>query len=85
MQRGSVHVSILMEHVPDYLKTQEMWDKIFWEGTSSLQYFPDWFVIRQQVKLWHDDYDYCDDDEITEWFEGYKRRKAQKAQIKKRS
>ena len=70
-------------YVLDYLKTQDMCDKAFWEDTSSLQYFPDWFVTQQEVKSWHDDYDYCDDDEITECYEGYNRKKAQKAQIKK--
>ena len=44
---------------------------------------PDWFVTQQQVKLWHDDYDFCDHDEIIGWYDGYQKCKAQKAQIKK--
>ena len=47
-------------------------------------YFPDWVVTQQEVKSWYDYYDYCDDnDELIEWHESYKRRKTQKAQIKK--
>ena len=35
------------------------------------------------IELWHDDDDDdCDDDELIEWYEGYQKRKAQKAQIK---
>ena len=32
-------------------------------------------------RIWHDDDDYYDDDEITEWYEEYQKRKAQKAKI----
>ena len=45
--------------VPDYF-TQEMCDKAFEEGPSSLIYILDWFVRSQQVTLWHDGY-YNDD------------------------
>ena len=72
----------LLEHVSDHLKTQEMCNKAFWEDTISLQYIPDWFVTQQQVKLWHDTDDYCNDDKLIEWYDGYKKRKAQKAKIK---
>ena len=41
MQRGSAHISYLLEHVPEHLKTQEMCDKAVWEDLSSLQYVPD--------------------------------------------
>ena len=44
---------------------------------------PDWFVTLQQLKIWHGDDDYCNDDDVIEWFEGYKKRKAQKVQIEK--
>ena len=33
-------------------------------------------------KNWHDDDDYCNDDELIESYNGYQKRKAQKAQIK---
>ena len=48
-----------------------------------LKYVPDWFVTHQQIKIWHDNDDYCNDDELIEWYEGYQKSKAQKAQIKK--
>ena len=47
-----------------------------------LLYVTDWFVTQDQLKLRHDDDDDCDDDELIEWYEGYQKRKAQKAQIK---
>ena len=72
----------LLEHVSDHLKTQEMCNKAFWEDTISLQYIPDWFVTQQQVKLWYDTDDYCNDDKLIEWYDGYKKRKAQKAKVK---
>ena len=37
---------------------------------------------NQQIKIWHDNDDYCNDDELIEWYDGYKVRKAQKASIK---
>ena len=60
----------LLEHVLDHLKTQEMCDKAFWEDTFSLQYVPDWFVTQQQLKLWHDYDDYCNDDKLIKWYDG---------------
>ena len=48
----------------------------------SLQYVPDYFVTQQLRKLWDDDDDYCNDDEIIKWYDGYQKRKAQKAKIK---
>ena len=44
--------------------------------------YPDWFVMQSQTQLWHDDGEYCDDDKLVEWYDGYKKRKAQKASIK---
>ena len=46
-----------------------------------LEYFPDWFVTQGQIKLWHDDSYYCNDDYLIKWYDGYQRGKAQKAQI----
>ena len=40
-------------------------------------------LTQQEAKSWHSDYDYCNDYEITEWYEGYKKRKAPKEQIEK--
>ena len=42
----------------------------------------DWFVTHQQIKIWHDNDDYCNDDGLMEWYNGYKALKAQKASIK---
>ena len=39
-------------------------------------------MTHGQVKLWHDDYYYCNDDWLIEWYDGYKKRTAQKAKIK---
>ena len=38
-------------------------------------------MTQQQLNIWHDD-DYCNDDDMIEWHDGYKKRKIQKAQIK---
>ena len=46
-----------------------------------LKNVPDWFVTHQQIKIWHGDDGYCNDDDIIEWYEGYQKRKAQKAKI----
>ena len=64
-----------------------MCDKAVRKFPSLLMYAPDWFATQQQIKIWHDDNEYCsdddDDDELTEWYEGYQKRRAQKAQIEK--
>ena len=54
------------------------------DDSSSLQSLPDSFVTQQQIDAWYDDY-YDDDnqDKFFEWYEDYKKRKAQKTQIKK--
>ena len=39
--------------------------------------------MQELVKIWHDDDDYCDDnDDLAEWYNDYKQHKAWKAQIK---
>ena len=60
-----------------------MYNKAIKEDPWFLTDVPDWFVTRQKIKIWHDNDDYCDYDEIIECFEGYQKRKSQKAQIKK--
>ena len=52
------------------------------DDPSSLQYVPNWFVTQQQLDVWSDNDYWYHDDEIIEWCEGYKKRKAQKAKIK---
>ena len=73
----------LLKCVPDSFKTQAMCDRAARDYLFSLQFVPDWFVTQQQIdKQYHDDYFY-ERPEMIEWQEGYKKRKAQKAQIKK--
>ena len=52
------------------------------EEPSSLQYVPDHFVTRKQLKIWRDGDDYCNDDELFEWYKGHQKGKAQKGKIK---
>ena len=68
--------------VPDRFKIREMFEKAVKKYQWLLKYVPDWFVTHQQIKIWHDNDDYCNDDELIEWYDGYKVRKAQKASIK---
>ena len=68
--------------IPDNLKTQEICDKAVEEEPGLLQHVPDWFFSQQQIKLWHDDDYWYDDDKLIEWYEGYQKRKVQKAKVK---
>ena len=72
----------MLKDVPDHLKTQKMRDKAEWGNRFSLQFVPDWFVTQQQLKLWHYYDDYCNDGKLIKPYNGYKKRKAQKASIK---
>ena len=73
----------MLRYVSDHFITQEMCNKAVRDEFFSLQYVPDWFVTQQQVKIWYDDGEYHnDDDEIIKWYNGYKKRKVQKARIK---
>ena len=82
--------------IPNRFKTQEMCDKAVKDDSSSLQFVPDWLVTQEQIGLWDDDtcfrwYDdgkdkfiefNDDEDNFLEWYDGYKKRKAQKSKIK---
>ena len=59
-----------------------MCDKAIKDDSYSLQFIPDWFVTQQQLDVWFDDNYWYYDDDITEWYEGYKKSKAQKLSIK---
>ena len=63
-----------LSDVPDHLKTREMCSESVRMYPYLLEHFLDWF-ITQQVGPWHND-------ELIKWYEGYKKRKAQKAKIK---
>ena len=74
--------SFILWHVPDHLKTQDICDKAVKKVPWSLEFVPNCFVTQGQIKLWRDDDDYCNDDRFIEWYEDYKKRRAQKAPIK---
>ena len=82
-ERGVEDEPQTIEFVPDHFKAQEMCDKTAEEDPCALEFVRDWFVTHQQVKIGHDDDGYDGYDEIIEWYNGYQKRKAQKAQIKK--
>ena len=72
----------LLNDIPDYLKTQKTCDKAVKNDHSSMQFVPDWFVTQQHIDVWYDDYYWYNDDDMIEWYDSYKKRKAQKASIK---
>ena len=71
-----------LKFFPDPLKTQKMCDKAVKDDPYSLQFVPDWFVTQQQLKIWPDHDDYCNNDEPIECYKDHKGRKAQKAEMK---
>ena len=69
--------------VPDQLKTQEMCNRAVYEDAYSLQDVPDFWVTQDLIQAWRDDTrNYHYDDEVIEWYKGYKQRKTQKIRIK---
>ena len=76
------HNPLQLGYVPDHLKTKDMCEKVVEAGLSLLKYVPHWFVTHQQIKIWHDNDDYYNDDEFIEWYKAHQERKAQKASIK---
>ena len=60
-----------------------MYEEAVSHDLSSLQYVPDWLVTQRQIGRWYDDIEYYDDDELNKWHNGYKKRKAQRAKIRK--
>ena len=60
--------------VPDHLKARDMCNKAVGWHPCLLGHVPDWFVT-QQVEPWHND-------ELIEWYDGHKKRNAQKAKTK---
>ena len=58
-----------------------MCDKVVSAGASiSLGHIPDWFTTKQQLKIMGD---HCNNIWFNERYEGYQKRRAQKAKIKK--
>ena len=70
----------LLECVPNRFKTQEMCNKVVRMDQWSLKYVSDRFVVLQE--MWYVDFD-DDDDWLIKWRNAYKKRRAQKSQIKK--
>ena len=60
-------------HVLGNRKTQGMCIRAVEAGLRLLDYVPDWFVTQQQIKIWLDGDEYCDDDKLIEWYDGYKK------------
>ena len=71
-----------LEFVSAHFKTQEICNETIEVCPWSLEYIPDWLVTREAVDMWCDGVDYYDEDNFFKWYEGYKKRKAQKASIK---
>ena len=71
-----------LNYISDQYKTQRMCDKAVEYNPFSLQFVPDWFVTQEQLKLWHNSDDWHGDNEVIEWYKGYKKRKAWKAKVK---
>ena len=76
MKRAVEEGLYVLEFVADQFKTKEVCDKAVSHGPSSLRYVPDYFVMQGQVKASHDD------DEVIGWYDGYQKRRAQRAKIK---
>ena len=72
-----------LHDVPDHFKALEICDEALREDPFFLWCVPDWFLTQEQVKIWHDNDDYCNDDELIERYDAYKKRKAQKTKIKR--
>ena len=67
---------------PDRFKNQEMCDKVVEAGPYQLKDVHDWFVTDEEIKIWRDDNNYCNDHELIKWYKRYQKRKAQKAPVK---
>ena len=84
--------SYALRYVPNHLKTQEMCSQAV-RNNRAVFFVPDWFdqqlelvrmlIGQQQLDVGHDDDYWYHDDDIIEWYESYKKRKAQKISIKK--
>ena len=77
--------SWLLKDVPDHFKTQLMCNDAVRYYPYSLHHVPHWFVTQQQIDRWHDNNYVHNDEGLSKWYDGYKKRKAQKASIKKSS
>ena len=68
--------------LPDHLKIRGMFKKAVEKYIWLLKYVPDYFVTYQQIKIWHDNDDYCNNNGLIKWHKGYQKRRVHKAKIK---
>ena len=47
---------LLLVYVHDHIKTKEMCGWAVEDDPNTLEFVPDWFVKREWVYMWHDDY-----------------------------
>ena len=74
----------LLKDVPNHFKTQLMCDDAVRYYPYSLEHVPDWFVTQQPIDRWYDNNYVHNDEVLSKWYEGYKKRRAQKAKIKEK-
>ena len=60
-------------------KTKKMCEGVVKKYPCALQFVLYWFVTREWLLMWYDD----DEDKFFGWYDGYQKRRSQKAQIKK--
>ena len=72
----------MLKYVPDCFKMQEICNDVVEKKPYGLEYVPDWFVTQQQIKILRYDNDDWYDNDLIEWFDGYKKRKVRKGKIK---
>ena len=59
-----------------------MCDDTVQEEPFTFHFVPDLFVTQQELKTLDDYHGLCNNDRLTKWYDGYQKRKAQKAKIK---
>ena len=74
--------TLLLAYVPGHFKTRKVCDRAVRKERLFLLFVPDCFMTQQQVKYLQDDIDDWYNNKLTEWYDGYQKRKAQKARIK---
>ena len=71
-----------LHDVPNHIKTQEMCGNAVFGVSYSLQYVRNCFVTQELVEIWRDDQDYCDNDELFEWYNSHRQSKSCKKETK---
>ena len=60
-----------------------MCDDTAWRDPFFLQFVSDWFETEEQIDVWDDDDDCCNDNDVIEWYDGYKNKNPRKQKLKK--